>query len=86
MQELLEDTKRFLVYVYMQYLCDDNEKIDFENILIDNSNNLKLMKKFGKKQQQLKIEYDSQGNIVQKGPYTFFKNIGSKIKHVFHIN
>ena len=85
MQELLEDTKKFLVYVYMQYLCDDNEKIDFEKILVDNSNNLKLMRKFGKKDQQLKIKYDSQGNIVQSGPYTFFRNIGTKIKHVFHI-
>ena len=85
LQPLLEDTKIFLVYVYKQYLCDDNEKIDFERILLDNSANLNLMKKFGKKDPKLKIKYDDKGNIIQSGPYTFFKNIGTKVKHFFHI-
>ena len=85
LQPLLEDTKIFLVYVYKQYLCDDNEKIDFERILLDNSANLNLMKKFGKKDPQLKIKYDDKGNIIQSGPYTFLKNIGTKVKHFFHI-
>jgi len=85
LQPLLEDTKIFLVYVYKQYLCDDNEKIDFERILLDNSANLNLMKKFGKKDPQLKIKYDEKGNIIQSGPYTFLKNIGTKVKHFFHI-
>ena len=85
LQPLLEDTKIFLVYVYKQYLCDDNERIDFERILLDNSANLNLMKKFGKKDPQLKIKYDDKGNIIQSGPYTFLKNIGTKVKHFFHI-
>ena len=85
LQSLLEDTKIFLVYVYKQYLCDDNERIDFERILLDNSANLNLMKKFGKKDPQLKIKYDDKGNIIQSGPYTFLKNIGTKVKHFFHI-
>ena len=85
MQNLLEDTKIFLVYVYKQFLCDDNEKIDFENILLDNSNNLKIMKKFGKKDPKLAIKYDENGNMIQSGPYTFFKNLGTKVKHFFHI-
>lgn len=85
MQNLLEDTKIFLVYVYKQFLCDDNEKIDFENILLDNSNNLKIMKKFGKKDPKLAIKYDENGNMIQSGPYTFFKNLGTKVKHLFHI-
>ena len=85
LQPLLEDTKIFLVYVYKQYLCDDNEKIDFERILLDNSANLNLMKKFGKKDPKLKIKYDDKGNIIQSGPYTFLKNIGTKVKHFFHI-
>ena len=85
LQPLLEDTKIFLVYVYKQYLCDDNERIDFERILLDNSANLNLMKKFGKKDPKLKIKYDDKGNIIQSGPYTFLKNIGTKVKHFFHI-
>lgn len=85
LQSLLEDTKIFLVYVYKQYLCDDNERIDFERILLDNSANLNLMKKFGKKDPKLKIKYDDKGNIIQSGPYTFLKNIGTKVKHFFHI-
>ena len=49
LQDLLEQTKMFLVYVYVQYLCDDNEKIDFEKILEDNNTNLKILKKLRKK-------------------------------------
>ena len=53
MQDLLEQTKMFLVYVYVQYLCDDNEKIDFEKILEDNNTNLKILKKLRKKKRTI---------------------------------
>lgn len=47
-QNILDNTKIFLSYIYLQYLCDDNEKTEFKEILEDNSKNFKTVNKFFK--------------------------------------
>jgi hypothetical protein len=85
-QEITEETRSMLAYVYRNYLCDENEQIEYDRILEDNIKNHKMSKMIsGKSDKKSMVKYDENGNVVSKGPYTFFRKLKEKIKRIFHI-
>jgi hypothetical protein len=85
-QDISDETRSMLAYVYRNYLCDENEQIEYDRILEDNIKNRKMNKMIsGKSDKKSMVKYDENGNVVSKGPYTFFRKLKEKIKRIFHI-
>ena len=88
--ELKEKTKDLITMIYLNYLCNDNEKKTMINTLINNEKNyqLELRKKyntdniFKNRKKEIVVKEETQA-LVKYNKKTFLQRFFDKIKNLF---